>query len=138
MIRLQGTASQSFGAFLAHGITLELAGQANDYVGKGLAGGKLIIYPPAEGRYLGSIPSGRAPTAASCSAVIASRDGSPLWLDAAPGKARRAGRKNRLPIPHSQRCRFSSQVGQKRKRCQTVSECFCRELNGDLSFSSDP
>jgi glutamate synthase (NADPH/NADH) large chain len=50
-IRLQGTAGQSFGAFLAHGITLELVGQANDYVGKGLAGGKLIIYPPPAARY---------------------------------------------------------------------------------------
>jgi glutamate synthase (NADPH/NADH) large chain len=50
-IRLQGTAGQSFGAFLAQGITLELAGQANDYVGKGLAGGRLIIYPPPEARY---------------------------------------------------------------------------------------
>lgn len=47
-IRLDGTAGQSFGAFLAHGITMELAGQANDYVGKGLAGGKLIIYPPSQ------------------------------------------------------------------------------------------
>lgn len=51
MIRLQGAAGQSFGAFLAHGITLELAGQANDCVGKDLAGDKLIIYPPAEARY---------------------------------------------------------------------------------------
>lgn len=59
MIRLQGTAGQSFGTFLAHGITLELAGQANGYVGKGLAGGKLIIYPPAEGRYLATL--GRFP-----------------------------------------------------------------------------
>ncbi len=43
-----GTAGQSFGAFLAHGITLKLAGDANDYVGKGLCGGKLIITPPTE------------------------------------------------------------------------------------------
>jgi glutamate synthase (NADPH/NADH) large chain len=44
-IRLTGTAGQSFGAFLASGVTLELVGQANDYVGKGLSGGKLIIRP---------------------------------------------------------------------------------------------
>jgi glutamate synthase (NADPH) large chain len=44
-IRLEGTAGQSFGAFLAQGVTLELVGQANDYVGKGLSGGILIIRP---------------------------------------------------------------------------------------------
>ncbi len=46
-INTTGTAGQSFGAWLAHGITLELQGDANDYVGKGLSGGKIIIYPPA-------------------------------------------------------------------------------------------
>ncbi|PSC07063.1 glutamate synthase large subunit [Alsobacter soli] len=44
-IRLHGTAGQSFGSFLAAGVTLELVGQANDYVAKGLSGGKLIIRP---------------------------------------------------------------------------------------------
>ena len=44
--KFDGTAGQSFGAWLARGITLELEGDANDYVGKGLSGGKLIIYPP--------------------------------------------------------------------------------------------
>jgi glutamate synthase (NADPH/NADH) large chain len=47
-VKLRGTAGQSFGAFLARGVTLELEGQANDYVGKGLSGGRLIIYPPRE------------------------------------------------------------------------------------------
>lgn len=47
-IRLAGTAGQSLGAFLARGITIELEGDANDYVGKGLSGGTLIIYPPKE------------------------------------------------------------------------------------------
>ena len=41
-----GSAGQSFGAFLAHGVTLDLHGEANDYVGKGLSGGRLIIRPP--------------------------------------------------------------------------------------------
>jgi glutamate synthase domain-containing protein 2/glutamate synthase domain-containing protein 1/glutamate synthase domain-containing protein 3 len=41
-----GSAGQSFGAFLAKGVTLELEGDANDYVGKGLSGGKLVVYPP--------------------------------------------------------------------------------------------
>jgi glutamate synthase domain-containing protein 3 len=41
-----GSAGQSFGAFLAKGITMVLEGEANDYVGKGLSGGKLVVYPP--------------------------------------------------------------------------------------------
>ncbi|MDA9180017.1 glutamate synthase large subunit [Emcibacteraceae bacterium] len=45
-IKLNGIAGQSFGAFVAKGITFELEGEANDYVGKGLSGGKLIVYPP--------------------------------------------------------------------------------------------
>ncbi|HEC27569.1 MAG TPA: glutamate synthase large subunit, partial [Gammaproteobacteria bacterium] len=47
-IRAKGTAGQSLGAFLAHGVTIELSGEGNDYVGKGLSGGRIIIYPPAE------------------------------------------------------------------------------------------
>jgi glutamate synthase domain-containing protein 2/glutamate synthase domain-containing protein 1/glutamate synthase domain-containing protein 3 len=47
-VKLNGTAGQSFGAFLARGITLELTGQANDYVGKGLSGGKIIVRPSAD------------------------------------------------------------------------------------------
>ncbi|MDT9013721.1 glutamate synthase large subunit [Novosphingobium sp. APW14] len=46
-IRLNGVAGQSFGAFLAHGITLDLTGDANDYVGKGLSGGRVIVRQPA-------------------------------------------------------------------------------------------
>jgi len=46
-VRLTGQAGQSFGAWAAKGLRLELEGEANDYVGKGLSGGKLIIYPPA-------------------------------------------------------------------------------------------
>ncbi len=45
-VNIKGSAGQSFGAFLAPGVTLELEGDANDYVGKGLSGGRLIIYPP--------------------------------------------------------------------------------------------
>src|SRR5436305_10294219 len=44
--RFTGTAGQSFGAFLAHGVTLELDGDANDYVGKGLSGGRLVVRQP--------------------------------------------------------------------------------------------
>ncbi len=45
-LKFTGTAGQSFGAWAANGVTLELEGEANDYVGKGLSGGRLIIYPP--------------------------------------------------------------------------------------------
>jgi glutamate synthase (NADPH/NADH) large chain len=47
-IKATGCAGQSFGAFVAHGVTIELIGEANDYVGKGLSGGRLVIYPPKE------------------------------------------------------------------------------------------
>ncbi len=50
-IRLDGTAGQSFGAFTQDGVTMELVGSANDYLGKGLSGGKLIVRPPAEATY---------------------------------------------------------------------------------------
>ena len=45
-IKLKGTAGQSFGVFLAKGISLDLEGEANDYVGKGISGGRIAIYPP--------------------------------------------------------------------------------------------
>ncbi|MDH4216808.1 MAG: glutamate synthase subunit alpha, partial [Gallionella sp.] len=47
-IRLNGTAGQSFAAFLAKGITFDLVGEANDYVGKGLSGGRIIVRPPRD------------------------------------------------------------------------------------------
>jgi glutamate synthase (NADPH/NADH) large chain len=60
--KLEGSAGQSFGAWLAKGVTLELEGDANDYVGKGLSGGKLIVYPskkatfvPAENMIIGNV-----------------------------------------------------------------------------------
>jgi glutamate synthase (NADPH) large chain len=50
--RFTGSAGQSFGAFLAKGITLTLEGEANDYVGKGLSGGRMVIFPPAESKFV--------------------------------------------------------------------------------------
>ena len=47
-IKLNGVAGQSFGAWVTHGITLELEGEGNDYVGKGLSGGRLVVYPPKD------------------------------------------------------------------------------------------
>ncbi len=48
VVNFTGVAGQSFGAFLAHGVTVELTGDANDYVGKGLSGGRIIVRPPAD------------------------------------------------------------------------------------------
>ena len=60
--KFEGSAGQSFGAWLAKGVTLELEGDANDYVGKGLSGGKIIVYPshkatfvPAENVIIGNV-----------------------------------------------------------------------------------
>jgi glutamate synthase (ferredoxin) len=47
-----GSAGQSFGAFVPRGITLTLEGDSNDYIGKGLSGGKLIVYPPKNARFV--------------------------------------------------------------------------------------
>jgi glutamate synthase (NADPH) large chain len=49
-VTLRGTAGQSFGAFLARGVSFELIGDGNDYVGKGLSGGRIIIRPPDEAK----------------------------------------------------------------------------------------
>ena len=45
-VRIKGTAGQAFGAWLTHGITFDLEGEGNDYVGKGLSGGRIIVRPP--------------------------------------------------------------------------------------------
>ncbi|HIN32499.1 MAG TPA: glutamate synthase subunit alpha, partial [Nitrospirales bacterium] len=45
-IRCQGSAGQSFGAFLSRGITMSIEGESNDYLGKGLSGGRIIVVPP--------------------------------------------------------------------------------------------
>ncbi|MBX5436193.1 MAG: glutamate synthase large subunit [Alicyclobacillaceae bacterium] len=50
-LHFTGSAGQSFGAFLPRGVTMVLEGDANDYVGKGLSGGRLIIHPPREARF---------------------------------------------------------------------------------------
>ena len=51
-IKLSGSAGQSLGAFLAKGITIEVEGDANDYVGKGLSGGRVIVYPPKNSSFV--------------------------------------------------------------------------------------
>jgi glutamate synthase (NADPH/NADH) large chain/glutamate synthase (ferredoxin) len=51
-IKFSGSAGQSFGAFLSRGITLILEGESNDYLGKGLSGGKIIVFPPKQALYV--------------------------------------------------------------------------------------
>jgi glutamate synthase (ferredoxin) len=53
-IKFTGSAGQSFGAFLPRGITLSLEGDSNDYIGKGLSGGKVVVYPPKESTFVPS------------------------------------------------------------------------------------
>ncbi len=50
--KFNGSAGQSFGAFLAKGVSLELEGDANDYVGKGLSGGRIVVYPSASATFV--------------------------------------------------------------------------------------
>jgi glutamate synthase domain-containing protein 3 len=50
-VNFSGSAGQSFGAFVPRGITLTLSGEANDFVGKGLSGGHIIVRPPADARF---------------------------------------------------------------------------------------
>jgi len=51
-IKLTGSAGQSLGAFLAKGVTIEVEGDANDYVGKGLSGGRVVVYPPKDSSFV--------------------------------------------------------------------------------------
>jgi len=51
-IKLNGSAGQSLGAFLAKGISIEVEGDANDYVGKGLSGGRVVVYPPRNSSFV--------------------------------------------------------------------------------------
>jgi glutamate synthase (ferredoxin) len=50
--KFRGVAGQSFGAFLARGVTFELEGMANDYIGKGISGGKIVVYPDRQADYV--------------------------------------------------------------------------------------
>ena len=51
VVKCQGAGGQSFGAFIPKGLTLTLCGDSNDYLGKGLSGGKIIVYPPKDARF---------------------------------------------------------------------------------------
>ena len=51
VINCHGAGGQSFGAFIPNGLTIELTGDSNDYLGKGLSGGKIIVKPPKESKF---------------------------------------------------------------------------------------
>ncbi len=77
-VRLAGTAGQSFGAFLAEGISLRLRGTANDYVGKGMGGGRLVVVPRR--------PEGAGPPQAAGNAVLYGATGGRVFLAGKSGQ----------------------------------------------------
>ena len=95
-VSLKGTAGQSFGAFLAKGVTFELEGEGNDYVGKGLSGGRIVIRPapdagivPEESIIVGNTVlygaiAGEAISAASPASASPSATPAPRWSWKAP------------------------------------------------------
>ena len=82
--RFDGVAGQSFGAFLGHGMEFELVGEANDYVGKAMAGGRIVIRPPANDTSLQST-GGRAPSLAGNTCLYGATGGQ-LFLAGAVGE----------------------------------------------------
>ena len=81
-IKLKGSAGQSLGAWLAKGITLTVEGDANDYVGKGLSGGKIILYPPQESTFTAeeNIIAGNVILYGATSGEASFRSAAPNWL----------------------------------------------------------
>ena len=79
-VGLSGTAGQSFGAWLAPGISLRLDGTANDYVGKGMAGGRIVVVPRRSTRY------SEAPVHAAGNAVIYGATGGVLMMSGTVGQ----------------------------------------------------
>jgi glutamate synthase (ferredoxin) len=63
-VQFRGSAGQSFGAFLTHGVEFDLTGEANDYVGKGMGGGQIVIKPPANDRSVVEGSAGGSPVLA--------------------------------------------------------------------------
>ena len=88
-MQMEGTGGQSFGAFLASGITLYLIGDANDYTGKGLSGGRVVVRPSIEFR--GDAHAATSSSATPCStAPPAARPSSAAWPASASRCACRA------------------------------------------------
>jgi glutamate synthase domain-containing protein 3 len=83
-VSLRGSAGQSLGAFLTHGIELELVGEANDHVGKGMGGGRIVIRPP-EDDALQHDPSGPTPVLAGNTCLYGATGGE-LFIAGAAGE----------------------------------------------------
>ena len=89
VVDFTGSAGQSFGAFLPRGITLRLVGDANDYCGKGLSGGRVIVHPPADSPFVAE------------DNIIA---GNVILYGATAGRDVPAGRGGRALLRAQQRC----------------------------------
>ena len=133
-VRLTGTAGQSFGAFLAHGVTLDLTGDANDYVGKGLSGGRVIVRQPER--------VDRDPAAEHHR-----RQHRPLWRDRRRGLFRRR-RRRALRGPQFRRGRGGRgrrrpwlRIYDRRRRrwCSAqVGRNFAAGMSGGIAYVYDP
>ena len=94
-LRFRGTAGQSFGAFNAGGLHLELEGEANDYVGKGMAGGRLVVL--ATDPAAAEIIAGRPPVKAMVQAITVSDASFPAYRRGRSGRSRDGRAASRPP-----------------------------------------
>ncbi len=85
-VRFDGSAGQSFGAFLAEGIELDLVGEANDYVGKGLGGGLIAIRPPADDSVLATATGRGSSTVLAGNTCLYGATGGELFVAGAVGE----------------------------------------------------
>ena len=85
-VRFDGAAGQSFGAFLAAGVSMELVGEANDYVGKGMGGGLIVIHPPADDTTLRSGSGRGSSTVLAGNTCLYGATGGELFVGGAVGE----------------------------------------------------
>ena len=85
-VRFDGAAGQSFGAFLAAGVEMELVGEANDYVGKGMGGGQIVIRPPADDATLVTGSSRGSSTVLAGNTCLYGATGGELFVAGAVGE----------------------------------------------------
>jgi glutamate synthase domain-containing protein 2/glutamate synthase domain-containing protein 1/glutamate synthase domain-containing protein 3 len=85
-VRFEGSAGQSFGAFLTHGVELELVGEANDYVGKGMGGGRIVIRPPDNDALLTGGTSRGSSTVLAGNTCLYGATGGELFVAGATGE----------------------------------------------------
>jgi glutamate synthase domain-containing protein 3 len=85
-VHLTGSAGQSFGAFITDGITLRLVGEANDYVGKGMGGGRIVITPPPDDISIGANGLSDRPPVLAGNTCLYGATGGQLWVAGAVGE----------------------------------------------------